>query len=99
MRQIILISVKVPSDAAGGIFGVLNKRRGVPIGSEQTAGTPIEVVKAYLPVNESFGKSISLVCLTISSIALVIDERFLHISDLSLAEHYSSQFLTIAKTP
>ena len=56
MRQIILISVKVPSDAAGGIFGVLNKRRGVPIGSEQTAGTPMEVVKAYLPVNESFGK-------------------------------------------
>ena len=35
---------------------MLNKRRGIPIGSEQTAGTPMEVVKAYLPVNESFGE-------------------------------------------
>lgn len=35
---------------------MLNKRRGIPIGSEQTAGTPMEVVKAFLPVNESFGE-------------------------------------------
>lgn len=46
----------MPSSASGGIFGVLNKRRGIPLGNEQVAGTPMEVVRAYLPVNESFGR-------------------------------------------
>ena len=40
----------------GGIYGVLNRRRGRggadPPGR---AGTPMFVVKAYLSVNESFG--------------------------------------------
>ena len=52
----------MPSQAAGGIFGVLNKRRGIPIGSELVAGTPMEIVKAYLPVNESFGMLSSEIC-------------------------------------
>ena len=40
----------------GGIYGVLNRRRGHVIEEAQTPGTPMFVVKAYLPVNESFGK-------------------------------------------
>jgi len=55
LEPVYLVEIQVPSAASGGIFGVLNKRRGIPIGSELTAGTPMEVVKAYLPVNESFG--------------------------------------------
>lgn len=40
----------------GGIYGVLNRRRGHVFEEMQVAGTPMFVVKAYLPVNESFGK-------------------------------------------
>jgi translation elongation factor EF-G len=40
----------------GGIYGVLNRRRGHVFEEAQTPGTPMFVVKAYLPVNESFGK-------------------------------------------
>lgn len=38
-----------------GIYGVLNRRRGHVFEESQVAGTPMFVVKAYLPVNESFG--------------------------------------------
>ena len=34
---------------------MLNRRRGVVIEESQVAGTPMFVVKAHLPVNESFG--------------------------------------------
>jgi len=34
---------------------VLNRRRGVVIEEMQVAGTPMFIVKAHLPVNESFG--------------------------------------------
>jgi len=33
----------------------LTKRRGIVIGEEPVAGTPLVIVKAYLPVSESFG--------------------------------------------
>merc|ERR1719261_401100 len=39
----------------GGIYGVLNKRRGIMLGEENRPGTPIYNVRAYLPVAESFG--------------------------------------------
>jgi len=39
----------------GGIYGVLNRRRGHVFAEEQKVGTPIYMVKAYLPVMESFG--------------------------------------------
>merc|ERR1712071_430781 len=42
-------------NAVGGIYGVLNRRRGHVFEEAQTPGTPMFVVKAYLPVNESFG--------------------------------------------
>ena len=35
---------------------MLNRRRGHVFEEAQTPGTPMFVVKAYLPVNESFGK-------------------------------------------
>lgn len=51
------------SQAVGGIYGVLNRRRGHVFEESQVAGTPMFVVKAYLPVNESFGKEFLLVVL------------------------------------
>ena len=44
-----------PEAAVGGIYGVLNRRRGHVFEENQVAGTPMFMVKAYLPVNESFG--------------------------------------------
>lgn len=35
---------------------MLNRRRGHVFEESQVAGTPMFVVKAYLPVNESFGR-------------------------------------------
>lgn len=40
----------------GGIYGVLNRRRGHVFDDQKVSGTPMNVTKAYLPVNESFGK-------------------------------------------
>ena len=45
-----------PEVAVGGIYGVLNRRRGHVFEESQVIGTPMFVVKAYLPVNESFGE-------------------------------------------
>ena len=45
----------------GGIYNVLNRRRGCVIAEEQRIGTPLYQVKAHLPVLESFGFAGSLV--------------------------------------
>ncbi|CAF1468572.1 unnamed protein product, partial [Didymodactylos carnosus] len=44
-----------PEAAVGGIYGVLNRRRGHVFEEHHVLGTPMFIVKAYLPVNESFG--------------------------------------------
>ena len=46
---------------------MLNRRRGHVFEEAQTPGTPMFVVKAYLPVNESFGKD-GFVLLGLSSV-------------------------------
>ena len=48
--------LQCPENAVGGIYGVLNRRRGHVFEENQVAGTPMFHVKAYLPVNESFGE-------------------------------------------
>jgi len=55
MEPIYLVEIKCPEQAIGGIFGVLNRRRGIVTENIQVQGTPQFIVKAYLPVNESFG--------------------------------------------
>jgi len=54
-EPVYLVEIQCPEAAVGGIYGVLNRRRGVVIEEAQIAGTPMFVVKAHLPVNESFG--------------------------------------------
>ena len=51
----ILVEIQCPENAIGSIYSVLNKRRGQVFSEEQRPGTPMFTVKAYLPVNESFG--------------------------------------------
>jgi len=55
MEPVYLVEIQCPETAVGGIYGVLNRRRGHVFEEAQTPGTPMFVVKAYLPVNESFG--------------------------------------------
>lgn len=54
-EPVFLVEIQCPEIAIGGIYSVLNKRRGQVFSEEQRVGTPMFTVKAYLPVGESFG--------------------------------------------
>jgi len=55
MEPVYLCEIQCPENAVGGIYGVLNRKRGHVFEESQVMGTPMFIVKAYLPVNESFG--------------------------------------------
>eukprot|EP00003_Mantamonas_plastica_P012909 TRINITY_DN228_c0_g1_i1.p1 TRINITY_DN228_c0_g1~~TRINITY_DN228_c0_g1_i1.p1 ORF type:complete len:843 (+),score=281.18 TRINITY_DN228_c0_g1_i1:66-2594(+) len=55
LEPVFLCEIQCPEQAMGGIYSVLNRRRGHVISEEQKSGTPLYNVKAYLPVIESFG--------------------------------------------
>jgi len=54
-EPVFLCEIQSPDDAMGGIYQTLTQRRGIVIGEEPVQGTPLVIVKAYLPVAESFG--------------------------------------------
>jgi len=54
-EPVYLVEIQCPENAVGGIYGVLNRRRGNVFEESQVVGTPMFVVKAHLPVMESFG--------------------------------------------
>ena len=54
-EPIFLVEIQCPDDAVGGIYQCLSQRRGIVIGEDPVAGTPLVNLKAYLPVAESFG--------------------------------------------
>ncbi|KAI0980659.1 hypothetical protein GJ496_000006 [Pomphorhynchus laevis] len=53
-EPIYLVEIQCPRTVIGGIYGVLAKRRGQVFDETSLVGTPLLVVKAYLPVSESF---------------------------------------------
>jgi elongation factor 2 len=55
MEPIYLVEIQCPMDATGGIYGVLNKRRGVVLETANIGNTPQAIVTCHLPVMESFG--------------------------------------------
>lgn len=55
MEPIFLVEIQCPQTVVGGIYAVMNRRRGQIIEETQRPGTPLCNVKAYLPVAESFG--------------------------------------------
>ncbi|XP_057698069.1 elongation factor 2-like [Corythoichthys intestinalis] len=55
MEPVYLVEIQCPEVAMGGIYGVLTKRRGHVFEEASVHGTPMRVIKAYLPVMESFG--------------------------------------------
>ena len=54
-EPVFLVEIQCPQSAVGGIYSTLNRKRGQVVSEEQRLGTPLMNVKAYLPVNESFG--------------------------------------------
>jgi len=55
MEPIYLVEIQCPENAIGGVYATLSRKRGHVFSEEQRPGTPIYNIKAYLPVNESFG--------------------------------------------
>ncbi|KAL5003996.1 hypothetical protein ScPMuIL_017452 [Solemya velum] len=55
LEPIYQVEIQVPGEAVGGIFNCLNRRRGIIFDQQHVGNTPQMIVKAYLPVNESFG--------------------------------------------
>jgi len=64
LEPVYLAEITCPENAVGGIYQCLNKRRGIVFEETQTPGTPMFVVKAHLPVAESFGFTAHLRSLT-----------------------------------
>ncbi|XP_058068491.1 elongation factor 2-like, partial [Magnolia sinica] len=55
LEPVDLVEIQAPEQALGGIYGVLNQKRGHVFEEMQRPGTPLYNIKAYLPVIESFG--------------------------------------------
>ncbi|KAB2601929.1 elongation factor 2 [Pyrus ussuriensis x Pyrus communis] len=57
LEPVYLVEIQAPEGALGGIYSVLNQKRGHVFEEMQRPGTPLYNIKAYLPVVESFGFS------------------------------------------
>ena len=55
LEPIYLVEIQAPQDVIGGIYGLINRKRGSVVSEAQRPGTPIYNIQAYLPVLESFG--------------------------------------------
>ena len=60
LEPMYLVEIQAPEGALGGIYSVMNQKRGMVIEEMQRPGTPMYTVKAYLPVIESFGFTATL---------------------------------------
>uniref|UniRef100_A0A8C2PQD9 Elongation factor EFG domain-containing protein n=1 Tax=Cyprinus carpio TaxID=7962 RepID=A0A8C2PQD9_CYPCA len=49
MEPVYLVEIQCPEQVVGGIYGVLNRKRGHVFEESQVMGTPMFVVKAFLP--------------------------------------------------
>ncbi|KAK7850918.1 elongation factor 2 [Quercus suber] len=57
LEPVYMVEIQAPEQALGGIYSVLNRKRGHVFEEMQRPGTPLYNIKAYLPVKESFGFS------------------------------------------
>jgi elongation factor 2 len=60
MEPIFLVEITCPQAVMGGVYAVMNKRRGQIVEEQQKYGTPLVNVKCHLPVSESFGFTAAL---------------------------------------
>lgn len=54
-EPIFMCEITSTADVVGGIYQTLSQRRGMVTEEMPVEGSPLTVVKAYLPVSESFG--------------------------------------------
>jgi elongation factor 2 len=54
LEPVYLVEIQAPEHALGGIYNVLNQKRGHVFEAIQRPNTPLYNVKAHLPVIESF---------------------------------------------
>ncbi len=57
MEPIFLAEITCPIQAMSGVYLCLSQRRGEVQEEIPVAGTPLNLVKAFLPVSESFGNN------------------------------------------
>lgn len=50
-----MVEITCPNDVSSNIYDVMMKRRGVVEEETLIEGTPLVILKAFLPVSESFG--------------------------------------------
>jgi len=55
VEPVYLAEITAPLLVCGGVHGILSKRRGRAFDQTQREGTPLMIIKAHLPVTESFG--------------------------------------------
>lgn len=55
LEPIFLCEISVPLEGKNGVYNLLNKRRGYVFEEEIVENSPLWNLKAYLPVEESFG--------------------------------------------
>jgi elongation factor 2 len=54
-EPVFLVEISCPYEVTGAVYGCLNQRRGEIIEENVISGTPITIIKAYMPVIESIG--------------------------------------------
>jgi len=59
-EPVFLCNITSPLEVTSGIYSVLARRRGVPVADEPQPGTTMTTIRAFLPVNESFGFTAAL---------------------------------------
>jgi elongation factor 2 len=57
LEPVFLVEIQVPEQVMKGVHGVISRRRGHIFSEDQLLGTPLFIIKAYLPIMESFGYS------------------------------------------
>ena len=54
-EPVYLVEITCPADVIGGVYSCIGQRRGTIVSEDPMTGTFLTVIKAYLPVAESFG--------------------------------------------
>jgi len=55
LEPMYLVEITVPNSDISGVFHTLNSKRGIIDNITERVGTPLSILKAFLPVLESFG--------------------------------------------
>jgi len=60
LEPYFIAEITCPTSKMSGCYKCLNKRRGEIVEEIEVEGSPLQLVKAYLPVAESFGFTAAL---------------------------------------